>query len=83
LTPYEFALLMKRHRGDVRWQEAMFAVGPWITAEVNRDRKKRKRPWSLGEWTISGLAKGLKKKREPTEDELREKMNAVMKMFGG
>jgi hypothetical protein len=62
---------MDRHRADVMWQEAVAAIGPWVNAELNRDKKKHRKPFSLYEWTLTGLRKPVrapkKQKRDPAE----------------
>jgi len=67
LTPYEFELLMRRHRNDVQWQEVIAAVQPWVYANANRDPKKRRKPYQLDEFTITGLTKPRRRKviRDP------------------
>lgn len=83
LTPVEFNLLLKRHRGDVYWQEAMAAVGPWITAEVNRDRKRHRKPFELMDWTITGLCRKRKRKKRPEPGALFAHISGSLRALGG
>jgi len=58
---------MKRHRNDVQWQEVVAAVTPWVYANANRDTKKKKKPFRLDEFTVTGLTKPRRPKvvRDP------------------
>lgn len=75
LTPYEFGLLVERHRGDNRWREMMSAMAPWVFAETHRDSKSR--PYRLRDFMVSEL--GRSNKSETTkQDALWEKVGGVM-----
>lgn len=61
----------------------MNAIPAWITAEVNRDRKRHRKPFSIWEWTVTGLIKGAKKKKPPKPQALWDKIGGAMAAFGG
>jgi hypothetical protein len=57
LTPCEFQLLLDRNKLHVQWQESMAALHPMLYAERHRDKTKRRQPYSLQDFTLTGLAK--------------------------
>jgi hypothetical protein len=89
LTPYEFSLLMRRHRAEVLWMESMAATPAWILAEVHRNERKRRKAWTLDDWTISGMRRAYlreqKKRREAKAKPaaLWSRIGDVMRQLGG
>lgn len=82
---------MRQHRRDVQWHEYNAALPAWVLAETNRDRKRQRKPWSLWQWTLTGLSSGRrrrKRQRSQPQDtdkqqQLRARLDGVMKAFGG
>lgn len=60
LTPYEFSLLLDRHRVDGRWQEGMAAVQPMLYAESLRDETRRRESFTLEEFTLTGMSEAAR-----------------------
>ena len=89
LTPYEFSLLLGRHTIEGRWLETMAAVQPMLFAEAHRDKKKRREPFQLEEFTITGIVElaqkeeAARKKRQASPEALWAKIGDVMRAFGG
>ena len=89
LTPYEFSLLLGRHTIEGRWLETMAAVQPMLFAEAHRDKKKRREPIQLEEFTITGMVELAQKeeaaikKRQASPEALWAKIGDVMRAFGG
>ena len=61
----------------------MAAVGPWITAEVNRDRKKQRKPFSLFEWTVTGLTRPKRKRKKRDPGTLFASISGSLRALGG
>jgi hypothetical protein len=61
----------------------MAAVGPWLNAELNRDKKKHKKPFTLAEWTITGLTRPKKKRRRVDPGSLFASISGSMRALGG
>lgn len=91
LTPYELSLLVQRHRARQGWVELMAAVQPCLFAEAYRDDKKRRTPFKLEEFTVTGMAEAARKeaarrkKMQTPEGQagLWSRISAGMKALGG
>ena len=89
LTPYEFSLLLGRHTIEGQWYETMAAIQPMLFAEAYRDKTKRRDPFRLEEFTITGMIEQTrreereKKKLRASPGALWEKIGGVMRAFGG
>lgn len=77
-------MLLARHRIDGQWKETMAAVQPMLFAEAHRDETKQKRPYTLEEFTLTGMAKATRKAiRAQKEAEARRTPEAVWAKIGG
>lgn len=70
---------------EVSWTETMAAVHPSLYAEAHRDEKKRKQPYTIQDFTLTGMFKAAKRaeaeaKKQQTPEQLWKKIGA---MFGG
>lgn len=73
-------MLNQRLEADCRWRETMAALAPWITAEINRDRKRRRKPFAIRDFVLSEIAKTPQRARAGDQDALRSKID---RMLGG
>lgn len=76
---------MERHSLDLRWNETLAAIQPALYAEAHRDEKKQKRPFTINDFTLTGMFKAAKRaeieaKKQKTPEQIWAKVSA---MFGG
>jgi hypothetical protein len=81
-----FHALNERHAAEILWWEACFAIHPHLVAEMNRDKKRRRKPFELRDFTLTGLAADMK--ATPTDapkdqSGLRSRIDRAMSRFGG
>lgn len=69
--------------------EFMHAVPVWLNAELNRDKKRHRKPFSIHEWTITGILEFTEKKRKARAkakkdpNSLWDRLSGAMQMLGG
>jgi len=70
---------------EVQWMETMAAVQPSLYAEAHRDQEKRKQPYTLNEFTLTGMFKAAKRAEKLAEEQKTPEAiwDKVSKMFGG
>lgn len=78
----QYQLLNDRLAADARWQEALNAVNPWLTAEMNRDRKRQKKPFTLRDFMLTEQA-ARPQRKPPDQGQLRAKLDQVFGGLGG
>lgn len=66
----------------------MAAIQPMLYAERHRDEKRRRRPFSLEDFTLSGMAKAAKQAEIAAEkaaqpEQIWSKIGNLMKGLGG
>ncbi len=70
---------------EINWHEAMAAVHPSLYAEAHRDSKTRTKPFTINDFTLTGMFKAAKRaerlaKEQKTPEQIWAK---VSRMFGG
>lgn len=88
LTPYEFQHLLQRHHNNMLWQEAMAAVQPMLYAESHRDTKRRRKAFTLDDFTLSGMAAAARRtarlaKKQAEPEEVWTKVSKLFSNIGG
>lgn len=79
---------MERHQLDVKWKEAMAAVQPALYAEAHRDSKKKTTPFTIKDFTLTGMVAAARRAERDAEklakpEAVWEKINGLMKGLGG
>ena len=82
ITLRQYQLLNDRFAAAARWQEALNAVTPWLTAEMNRDRKRQRTPFTLRDFMLSEQA-ARPQRKSPDQGQLRAKLDRVFGGLGG
>jgi flagellar basal body rod protein FlgC len=74
-------LLLEEHENQEKRADARAALIASILANVNRDRKKRKKPFTLEDFMLTGKKKEPKKKQ--SIEEMIEMTKILNAAFGG
>ena len=80
LTPKEYSYLVKRFGQEQERYDRRAALVSSVIANVNRNTKKRKRPYTVQDFMPRA---GKKKSKKMTNNELLKKVESLNVIFGG
>lgn len=78
LTLAQLNELVKRYNDKLKLEDYHFALIGCVLAEINRDRKKRTKPFTLQDFTLLG-----KQSKSMTDDQMKEQIELINMALGG